>query len=341
MTGNATYRTTNTAVLSVCAVDAETVVTSADLEDRLRPTLERVGLRPGMLERLVGVHERRWWGEGVTFADGAAMAGAKALAEAGADPSQVGLMVNTSVSRMHLEPSTAVAVHHALDLPSSCQNYDVANACLGFVNGMQIASSLIDSGQIDHALVVNGEDAQKVQEATMARLTGPDVTAAQVMSEFATLTLGSGAVAMVLGRADQHPEGHRVVGGVSRAGTEHHELCVGDLDGMRTDTRALLDAGLALSEALWAEAADVFDWAGGMDRYIIHQVSRVHTDALCARLGIDPARVPRTFGARGNIGPASVPYTLASAVGELDAGDRVLLMGIGSGLNASCTEIVW
>lgn len=341
MSGNATFRTRNTAVLSVCAVDAATVVTSAELEDRLRPTLERVGLRPGMLERLVGVHERRWWGEGVTFADGAATAGAKALAEAGTDPSQIGLMVNTSVSRAHLEPSTAVAVHDALDLPTSCQNFDVANACLGFANGMQIAASLIDSGQIEHALVVNGEDAQEVQEATLARLARPDTTAQQVMAEFATLTLGSGAVAMVLGRADQHPEGHRVVGGVSRAGTEHHELCIGDVKGMRTDTRGLLDAGLALSEALWADAAAEFDWAAGMDRYIIHQVSQVHTDALCARLGIDPARVPRTFGNRGNIGPASVPYTLAGQVGELETGQRVLLMGIGSGLNASCTEIRW
>jgi 3-oxoacyl-[acyl-carrier-protein] synthase-3 len=78
-----------------------------------------------------------------------------------------------------------------------------------------------------------------------------------------------------------------------------------------------------------------------MDRYIIHQVSQVHTDALCTRLGIDPLRVPRTFPTRGNIGPASVPFTLAGLGGELEPGDRILLMGIGSGLNASCAEICW
>ncbi len=78
-----------------------------------------------------------------------------------------------------------------------------------------------------------------------------------------------------------------------------------------------------------------------MARYVIHQISQVHTDALCRRLGIDPALVPRTFPTRGNIGPASVPFTLALEADELEAGDRVLLMGIGSGLNACCTEIVW
>ena len=50
----------------------------------------------------------------VSFSDAAAMAGAKALAEAGVDPSEVGLLIDTSVSRAHLEPSAAVAVHAAL-----------------------------------------------------------------------------------------------------------------------------------------------------------------------------------------------------------------------------------
>jgi acyl-CoA:acyl-CoA alkyltransferase len=339
--GNATYRSRNTSVLSVCAVDAPRVITSADIDERLTDTYRRVGLRPGLLARLAGITERRWWPDDVTYADGAAMAGAKALAESGTDPAQVGLMINTSVSRAHLEPATAVSVHHAIGLPSSCQNFDVTNACLGFVNGIQLASALIDTGQVDYALVVNGEDARAVHENTIARLSRPEVTAGDVIAEFATLTLGSGAAAMVLGRTDLHPDGHRLVGGVTRAATQHHELCVGDTTAMRTDAKGLMDSGLELSRALWDEAREHFDWSDGMDRYVIHQVSQVHTEALCRELGIDPDRVPRTFPTRGNMGPASVPYTLASQVDSLEAGDRVLLMGIGSGLNASCAEIAW
>ena len=341
MSGNAVYRPTNTAVLTVCAIDAPVVVTSDQLDQRLSGTYQRLGLRPGMLEKLAGIKERRWWSDGMTFADGAAMAGAKALADSGVDPSRVGLMVNTSVSRAHLEPSTAVGVHHAIGLSSSCQNFDVSNACLGFVNAMQLASAMIDTGQIDYALVVNGEDARTIHERTIERLNRPDSTAAEVISQFASLTLGSGAAAMVLGRADAHPEGHRVVGGVTRAASQHHQLCVGDVDEMHTDAKGLLDAGLDLSAALWAEAAGDFDWADGMDCYVIHQISQVHTHAMCARLDIDPARVPRTFPLRGNIGPASVPTTLAAQAELLEAGQRVLLMGIGSGLNASCLELAW
>lgn len=341
MSGNAVFRFSDTSVLSVASVDATRVVTSSEFDERLSDTYKRTELRTGMLEQLAGIRERRWWSEGVTYADGAAMAGAKALAQSGTDPADVGVMINTSVSRAHLEPSTAVAVHDALGLAPHCLNFDVANACLGFVNAMQIAGTMIDSGQVDYALIVNGEDAQAVQEATLARLSEPGTTASEVMGNFATLTLGSGAAAMVLGRASRHPEGHPVVGGVTRARTEHHGLCVGGVEQMSTDARKLLEAGMDLSADLWADAAEDFDWADGMDCYVSHQVSKIHTSAMCLRLGIDPERVPTTFPTRGNIGPASVPYTLAAAQTDLEPGDRVLLMGIGSGLNACCTEVRW
>jgi 3-oxoacyl-[acyl-carrier-protein] synthase-3 len=315
-------------------------VTSAEFDERLAATYRRVGLRPGLLENLAGITERRWWPRDVGFADAAAMAGAKALAEAGVDPAQVGLMIDTSVSRAHLEPSAAVAVHHALGLPPTCMNFDVANACLGFLNGMQLAAMMIDAGRIEYALVVDGEGARELHENTLERLARPNATREDVLSQFATLTLGSGAAAMVLGRADAHPEGHRMVGSVLRAATEHHELCVGDLNAMTTDAKGLLDAGMAISGAMWNDAKAQFDWSQ-MDRYIAHQVSQVHTAAMCRTLDIDSDRVPRSFPTRGNMGPASIPFTLATQVDSLQTGDRVMLMGVGSGLNGCCTELEW
>jgi acyl-CoA:acyl-CoA alkyltransferase len=276
----------------------------------------------------------------VSFADAAAMAGAKALAEAGIIPAQVGIMINTSVSREYLEPSTAVTVHHQLGLPTSCLNFDLTNACLGFVNAIQLAGNMIDSGQADYAVLVDAEGSRYTQEVTLARLEGEDATATDLRSQFATLTLGSGAAAMVLGRADRHPEGHRVVGGVSRAGTEHHDLCVGDLDRMRTDTKRLFEAGLALALETWKDAKAEFDWQG-IDWFVAHQTSVVHIRAMAAALGVDPSRFPLTLPTYGNMGPAAVPFTLARHADDLRSQDRILLLGIGSGLNTSYAEIIW
>src|SRR3712207_7083978 len=79
MNGNATHRFTNTAMLTVQTADASQVITSDALDERLDATYRRVGLRPGLLERLAGIRERRWWADGVSFVDGAATAGAKAI----------------------------------------------------------------------------------------------------------------------------------------------------------------------------------------------------------------------------------------------------------------------
>jgi 3-oxoacyl-[acyl-carrier-protein] synthase-3 len=341
MSGNASFRLGNTSILSVGAVEAPIVMPSSAFDDHLAAAYDRVGLLPGMLVKLAGVRERRWWPEDVSFADGAAMAGAKALAEAGIQPEQVGVMINTSVSREHLEPSTAVAVHHQLGLPTSCLNFDLANACLGFVNGIQLAGIMIDSGQADYALIVNAEGSRHTQEVTLDRLNAPDATAEDIKSQFATLTLGSGSAAMVLGRSDAHPEGHRVVGGVSRAGTEHHDLCVGDLERMRTDSKKLFEAGLSLAMDTWRDAAGEFDWAGEIDWFVAHQTSTVHLRAMANALGVDPERFPVTVETYGNMGPAAVPFTLAKNADRMRAGERILLLGIGSGLNTSFAEIVW
>lgn len=340
MSGNATFLYTDTAVLSVSGVDAPEVVTSAEIDAALAETYSRVGLRPGMFEALAGITERRWWPTDVTFADAAAMAGAKALADAGVDPSQVGLLIDTSVCRDQLEPSAAVDVHQQLGLGTACVNFDLSNACLGFINGMQLAATMLDAGSIDYALIVDGEGSRRPQEATIRRLQQPTSTKEDVLENFATLTLGSGGAAMVLGRASEHPEGHRFVGGVSRAATEHNRLCVGDLDYMRTDSRGLLDAGVQLAIDTWRDAALVFDWSN-LDAYVIHQVSQVHTREMTAAIGIDMAKVPVTFPMRGNIGPASVPFTLAMHQSEFVAGQRIACMGIGSGLNSAVIEIAW
>ena len=301
-----------------------------------------MGLRPGLLERLAGIRERRWWPDGVTFVDGAAMAGAKAISESGVDPAEIGLMINTSVSRKHLEPSTAVAVHHALGLPSSCQNFDVTNACLGFVNGMELAAAMIDSGQVDYALVVNGEDARPVQERTIDRLNRPETTAKDVMAQFATLTLGSGAAPWCSAAPTGTPRATGWSAAVSRAGTEHHELCVGDNDGMQTDLKGLLDAGPAAVRGPWAEAAPEFDWAGAWTATSSTRSPRCTPRPCASGSASTPHRVPRTFPTRGNIGPASVPFTLAGA--GRHAGRRRPGAAAWASARAStpaCLEIAW
>ena len=137
--------------------------------------------------------------------------------------------------------------------------------------------------QASSALIVDGEGSRLIQERTLARLSGPDATMADIFAEFATLTLGSGGAAAVIGRHSENSGSHRVVGGVARADTSHHNLCVGSLDQMHTDSKALLDAGLLVTKLAWGDAADDMGWTD-MDRYIIHQISQRATPLNCETL---------------------------------------------------------
>ena len=341
MNKNSVFRHQHSGILSLAAIEAPRIVTSDWIDEQLTETYQRNGLRPGLLAGLAGIEDRRWWDDDVSFTDAAAMAGRAAIEKAGIDPSKIGILISTSVCKENLEPSVACAVHHQLGLSTSCLNFDIANACLGFINAMHLAATMLDAGTVEYALIVDGEGSRYTQQTTLERLRNPNSTAGDVFAEFASLTLGSGAAAMVMARKNRHGDVHRLIGGVGRAGTEHNALCIGNLDRMTTDTHGLLVAGLDLAADAWEASKTDFDWTDGLDWYIFHQVSKVHTTMLCDRLAIDSSKVPLTFPKYGNVGPAAVPITLASVQDQIQPGQRVLCMGIGSGLNTSFSEILW
>lgn len=335
----------NIAILGLECVDAPHVIPSSQIVAELAPTLDRFGMRHDLLEQVAGIQERRYWDEGAMPSDGATLAAEKVLESTGIDRKKVGVLVNSSVCRDYLEPSTACIVHGNIGLSPECLNYDLGNACLAFLNSIEMVSVMLEKGAVDYAMIVDGESSRPVTEATIERLLRPDATADQVRNQFASLTLGSGAVAMILGRADEHPNcSHRYLGGVNHADTQHRLLCRGWMDWMETDTRGILEGGVKLAGLTWAKARKTLGWvADQLDEIVLHQVSQVHTATLIKALGLDPAKSLLTFPKFGNIGPASVPMTLRKAIekGRVKEGDRCALMGIGSGLNCTFAEVVW
>jgi 3-oxoacyl-[acyl-carrier-protein] synthase-3 len=325
-------------------VDAPHVVTSLELESQMSRTYERLGIEAGLLEALSGISERRVWDAGTKPSVVAAAAGELALERSGVDRSEIGALLNTSVCRDYLEPSTASLAHGLMGLPTEAVNFDLGNACLGFVNGMNVVSGMIERGEIDHGLVVNGETSRFTMEATVERLASDACDDTMFREQFATLTLGSGSVAMVLSRADSADQGRRYLGGLGRAGTSHANLCTGEVHEMRTDTKGLLLAGLELAEQTWKEAVSSFDWdPQAYDTYVLHQVSRTHTKAVCDTLDLEIDRFPLIYPTFGNIGPAGVPTVLSKAVedGTVASGSQVMLLGVGSGINTAAVEIAW
>jgi acyl-CoA:acyl-CoA alkyltransferase len=326
------------------------VWTSAQIEERLRPLYERLRLPFGRLELMTGIRERRMWPDGTCPSDASAAAGRAVLGETSLRREEIGLFVHAAVSRDMLEPASASFAHRKIGLPQSTQIFDLSNACLGFLNAIVVAAGLIDSGQIRSALIAAGENGRPLVEETVRTLLADKLDRRAIKPFFANLTIGCGAVAAVVCHRDLvKGRARRILGGVCRSATEHSELCQGNTAAagglaMQTDSERLLDAGVALAKETWAQFAAATGWSTRtVDRAICHQVGSAHRRRLFETLGLDVAKDFSTFETLGNMGSASLPATLRAAVdaGAIRDGDRVALMGIGSGLNCLMLALEW
>ncbi|MDF1577069.1 MAG: 3-oxoacyl-ACP synthase III [Desulfurivibrionaceae bacterium] len=326
------------------------VVTSARLEERLATLYERLKLPPGRLEMMSGIGERRFWNEGARPSDGAVLAGRKAIAAAGIDPAELECLFFTGVSRDMMEPATATFVHRQLGLPEKCLVYDISNACLGFLNGMVTLGGMIELGQIKNGLIVSGETAEELVESTIVNLLNdPTVTRKSIKNSFASLTIGSGAVALVMGDAGGRTSAHKLINATYRAKTSFNDLCQGgqvSASGtlMATDSEELLKRGVETAAETWRDFLTESGWsADSVARFFCHQVGSAHARLLFETLGLDQTRNYETLARLGNVGSVSAPITLAMGIeaGMLKDGGRAAVLGIGSGINCLMLGIEW
>jgi 3-oxoacyl-[acyl-carrier-protein] synthase-3 len=178
-------------------------------------------------------------------------------------------------------------------------------------------------------------------------------TRQQLKAAFASLTIGSGAVAVVLADESVTQTGHRLCGGVVRTATEHNDLCRGSADtgfegqatmSMQTHAETLLVSGCALAAETWDAFRRELGWTNGqVDRTYCHQVGAAHRDRLLEALRLDPAKDFATVEFLGNVGSVSLPLTMAMGV-ERDPphpGERIAMLGIGSGLSCIMLGVQW
>ncbi|HWG45071.1 MAG TPA: 3-oxoacyl-ACP synthase III [Gemmataceae bacterium] len=327
------------------------VVTTQELEARLRPVYETLHVAEGQLEAMTGIAERRWWEPGYPPSQGAVQAARKALAVSHVRPQDVEVLIYAAVCREEFEPATACRVASDLGIRPDTV-FDISNACLGVLNGIVDLANRIELGQIRAGLVVSCETAREINDAmidTMLRDRRMDV----FKKSLATLTGGSGAVAVLVSDGSFCPAPRRrVLGGSTQAAPQYHGLCRWGLEGvltaarqfMSTDPVSVLRYGVELGLRTWSTFLNRLGWASDMvDKVICHQVGTSHRDSILKTLGIAVEKDYSTYPFLGNMGTVSLPLTAALAEERefLRPGDRVGFLGIGSGLNCLMLGVEW
>jgi len=335
---------------------APVVVSSNDLESRLEPLYDKLHMPMGQLQALTGIDERRWWEPGYAISDGAAAAARQALEQGGVTAKDLDILIYAGVCREQFEPATACRVAALLGVSGETAVFDVSNACLGVLNGIVDVANRIELGQVKAGLVVSCESAREINDVMISKMLS-EPTHDVYRTSIATLTGGSGACAVLITDGSfAAAKQRRLVGGVNKAEPQFHTLCRWGIEtlektmpsimaqSMVTDSIAVLKYGVDLGMRTWRLFLTKLGWAREqIDKIICHQVGGPHRDSVLAGLGIGYDRDFSTYQFLGNMGTVSLPLTAAIAEerGFLNRGDRVGLLGIGSGLNCLMLGVEW
>ena len=310
----------------------ERIVTNAELAARIDTTDEWIQERSG-------IEQRHIVADGEMTSDLATEAARRALAAAGMEPDDIGIIVVATSTPDETFPATATVVQSKLGCANGSMGFDVQAVCSGFVFALATADNFIKVGQVDTALVIGAETFSKI-------LDWNDRSTCVLFGD------GAGAVVLKAGEGDGssadrgilsthlHSDGRLhdllyVDGGPSSTGQVGHLR----MEGREVFKHAVTKMSEVTIEALEATGlqADEIDW------FVPHQANRRIIDGTARKLGITGERVVVTIGQHANTSAASIPLALSVAVEDkrIQEGNLVLLEAMGGGLTWGSGIVRW
>ncbi|MGH9454419.1 MAG: beta-ketoacyl-ACP synthase III [Terriglobia bacterium] len=310
------------------------VITNADLEKIVETTDQWITER-------TGIKERRQAAPNETTSTLSIKAAHKALDMAGIKPTDLDLIICSTISPDMPLPSTAAFIQRGLGARPVCA-FDLAAACSGFIFGMTVAEQFIKTSQVKYALVIGAELLSRYldyQDRATCVIFG-DGVAAGILG---AVELPSGILATEMHTDGQFAEQLYIPAGgtvkpascqtvrdrghyIKMRGNELFKVAVRNLEDV---SRRVLEKGGIKSEQL--------------DLFIPHQANQRITDAVRERLGVPAEKVYSNISRVGNTSSASIPICLDECVrtGRIKKGDLILMSAFGAGVTWGSVLMRW
>ncbi|KTE27875.1 MULTISPECIES: beta-ketoacyl-ACP synthase III [unclassified Sphingopyxis] len=249
----------------------------------------------------------------------------QALAAAGLQPADIGLIIVATATPDNTFPASATKVQAILGAPD-CIAFDVAAVCSGFLYAVSVADSMLRTGAAKHALVIGSETFSRIldwEDRTTCVLFGDGAGAVVLSAE--DVEDDRGILATRLHAEGKYTDMLYVDGGPSTTGTVGHVR----MQGREVFRHAVTNLAAVLGEVL----EDVGLSAHDIDWVVPHQANKRIIDATAKKLGLPAERVVLTVDQHANTSAASVPLALDLAVrdGRIKRGDLVVLEAMGGG----------
>lgn len=285
------------------------------------------------LLKKTGIESRCWLGEEEQPMSLLETAFAQALAQANLAKEEIDLLIYTGVGRGFIEPANSCFVAKALDL--KCRNFDVLDACMGWVSSMDLINDKMKAGTVRHAVVVNLEF-NVVEGSHIFPKNFTLQSSAELAYKFPSFTVGEAATVTILSNED--PENFQF-SFVNRP--DLSDLCTISLPGwqhychpsammMPTGGNYQFNShGGELHETAAIEAVNVFNQHGVavdlIDAVFTHTSSPKQWAHYGELVGLADKIYPIAHN-RGNLVTASIPAGIAAAIqaGKVKKGDTCL-----------------
>lgn len=254
----------------------------------------------------------------------------------------IDIILFVSQSPDYFLPSTSIILQDKLKLKKSVLAFDITLGCSGYVYGLSVISSFMQSGQFKQALLLCGdkstistfeEDKSAYPlfgDAGSATLLEYDANAGEMIFNLNSDGSGKNAIIIEHGHS-RHPYNaesevvREIEPGLKRA-KKHLAL-----NGQDIFTFALKDVPPNISETLKASNKSVQE----IDYFVLHQANKLINETIRKKLGIEKEKFPYSLELFGNTSSASIPLTLCLALEQQLTKEslHLLLCGFGVGLS--------
>ncbi len=303
-----------------------------------------------------GIEERRFSDEGVATSDLAVPAAEQAIERAGISKTDLDMIIFATLSPDHAFPGSGVYLQEKLGLCSGEQAkfvpaLDVRNQCSGFLYSLATASSMVQSGNCKHVLVVGAETHSAALDLTTRGRT--------VSSLFGD---GAGAVVVSATEEDRGVRGWYLGAdgrfadalsqkvwdikkrpfipqneeGVGQAQPDH---MFATMDGKLVFRNAVERMIRVLMEAF----NDLSLTRDDIDLFLFHQANMRINQYIADQVGIPEDRLVHNIQRYGNTTAATIPILIAEAErdGRLVPGKKVAMVAFGSGFTWGAAIVDW
>lgn len=307
----------NAGIIGIGRCLPEDKLTNFDLEKRMDTSDE-------WIRTMTGIEERRIAKDDQDTSHMALDAAKKAIADAGIDPAEIGLILVATVTPDQPFPSMSCAIQQEIGAVNAAA-MDLSAACAGFMYGLVTAKQFIESNVYKYVLVVGVEKLSKITNWE---------------DRNTAVLFGDGAGAAVLGKVS---EGRGILSfelGADGTGGKHlyqDEFLV--MNGREVFKFAVRQMG--------ESAANVIEKAGlsqeDVNFLIPHQANIRIMEASRERLGLPIEKMSKTIHKYGNTSAASIPISLVEDVeeGRIKEDDVVVMVGFGGGLTWGAIAMRW